>query len=32
MAPTVGDTNESQLDIKKIDKGEHNYHANQYIL
>lgn len=29
MAPTVGDTKESRLDIKKVDKGEHNCHANQ---
>ncbi|XP_065364743.1 beta-alanyl-dopamine/carcinine hydrolase [Calliphora vicina] len=30
MAPTVGNTNESRLDIKKMAKGEHNYHTNQY--
>lgn len=31
MGPTVGDAKESQLDIKEIPAGEHNYHCNEYL-
>ncbi|XP_061392311.1 beta-alanyl-dopamine/carcinine hydrolase [Musca vetustissima] len=30
MAPTEGNSKESTLNIRKIEKGDHSYHANKY--